>query len=64
MVACEGYYIGKGDSYGMGRIQGGAAEQTWTALQNLRHMGPVREYVRSYSTLMLEIPDMSKADRR
>lgn len=37
-------------------LLGNSVKQVRTALQNLRHTGPVREYVRSYSALMLEIP--------
>ena len=31
-------------------------------MKRLKHMGPIREYVKEFSTLMLEIPDMSKKE--
>ena len=31
-------------------------------MKRLKHMGLIREYVKEFSTLMLEIPDMSKKE--
>lgn len=62
----EGYGDVLGDLQGELRRQfllGNSIDQARNALLRLRHVSSIREYVRAFSALMLEIHDMSEADQ-
>lgn len=40
-----------------------SVEQVRSTLMRLWHLGPIREYIRAFSALMLEILDMSEVDQ-
>lgn len=35
---------------------------TWDALLKLKHIGPIRDYIKAYASLMLEVEEMSNHD--